>query len=469
MPDFMSFNEFVDRTASAKVEHHRETMAKALLPPAGANAGFLTAAVAVVSEDTIEAEFAKMKEYVLGMYKDVSDVKIQDTFLGPGGNFYDCIGFDQQPTYRAAKTAGYDLSAKPPALIPLAGPAHANPTAFSPLVYPILPPLLRGLEDPFGNPLACPEGRVPLRRVTIAQMARLGKFENFFYKYPSAPPFAGTLGTTEIHHHAVCNETSGGNYFTCSTWLNVWEVDPSPGVFSLSQLWLIGSTTAGKVQTIESGWQTYPTLWGTSAPVLFVYYNPNGYDNTGGYLSNAQHFGFILAPGTGWIIGDAMPPPYSVTNGDQRGNQMQWQIDGQGNWWLFIGTGNQSPTAVGYFPVGLYNNGTLAQSAQTLQFGGEACSQSPGTPTYPQTGKMGSGIPPFPNPVDSFREVAFQKQMAVSLTFGSAMVPAKLQVLTDSRDASYSATQITDSGSADWGSYMFFGGAQSNWPSSFVA
>jgi len=463
MSDFVSFNEFVDRTASAKVEHHRETMAKALRRPSGANAGFLTAAAADISDDMIEAAFVKMKEYVLSMYKDVTDVRIQHTFLGPGGSFFDCIHFEQQPTYRAARKAGYDLSAKPPAPSPLAGPTHANPEAFGPLVYPFLPPLLRGLADPFGNPLACPEGRVPLRRVTIAQMARLGKFENFFRKYPYDPPFAGTLGTTEIHHHAVCNETSGGNYFACTTWLNVWEVDPSPGVFSLSQLWLIGSATDGKVQTVESGWQTYPALWGTSAPVLFVYYNPHGYDNTGGYLSNSQHFGFIQAPGSGWIIGDAMPQPYSVINGDQRGNQMQWQIDGQGNWWLFFGTGSQPPTAVGHFPAGLYN-GTLARSAQTLQFGGEVCSQNPGTSTYPKTGKMGSGIPPFANPVDSFREAAFQKQIYASLTFGTAMLPAKLQVLTDSRDAGYSATQVTDSGSAEWGSYMFFGGPQSNWP-----
>jgi Neprosin len=466
MADFTSFNEFVDRTASAKVEYYRDTMAKALRRPAVAKAGFLVPAAADVSDDAIEAEFAKMKEYVLRMYKDVGDVKAQNTFLSPGGNFFDSIEFEQQPTYRAAKTAGYDLSTKPPAPVSLAGPAPGNP-AFEPLVYSILPPLLRGLEDPFGNRLACSEGRVPLRRVTIAQMARLGKFENFFYKYPSAPPFAGTLDVTEIHHHAVCNEVSGGgHYFGCSTWLNVWQVDPSPGVFSLSQLWLIGSTTAG-IQTIESGWQTYPTRYGTSAPVLFVYYNPNGYDNTGGYLSNADNYGFIQSPGTGWMIGDAMPPPYSVTNGEQPGNQMQWQIDGQGNWWLFLGTGNQAPIAVGFFPAGLYGNGTLARSAQTLQFGGEVCSQVPKVATYPSTGKMGSGVPPFPNRVDSFREVAFQKQIGVSLTFGSAMVPAKLEVVADPRDAGYSTT--TGSDPAGWGTYMFFGGAHSNWPSSTVA
>ena len=38
MSDFISFNEFVDRTASARVEHHRETIAKALRHPTGAGA-----------------------------------------------------------------------------------------------------------------------------------------------------------------------------------------------------------------------------------------------------------------------------------------------------------------------------------------------------------------------------------------------------------------------------------------------
>jgi hypothetical protein len=464
MPDFISFNEFVDQTASAKVEHYRETMAKALRRPAGAAAGFLMASETKISDDDIEAEFTKMKEYVLGRYKDITNVTVEHSFLAPGGNFHDCIEYEQQPTYRAAKKAGFELSAKPPAPSSPALPAPADPAAFGPLVSPIQPPLLRGLVDPFGNAVACPEGRVPLRRVTIAQMARLGTFEKFFYKYPQAPPFAGELGTTEIHHHAVCNEISGGGYVACTTWLNVWEVDPSPGVFSLSQLWLIGSANDGKIQTIESGWQIYPLLWGTAAPALFVYYNPHGYDNTGGYLSNKDHFGFILAAGSGWIIGDAMPPPYSVINGDQHGNQMQWQIDGSGNWWLFFGPGNVPPTAVGHFPAGLYQNGTLAHSAQTLQFGGEVCSQDPGTPTYPRTGKMGSGIAPFPNPVDSFREVAFQNRIYSSGTLGAAMPPSKLQVLTDPRDAGYSAMQVTNSGSPDWGSYMFFGGPQSNWP-----
>src|SRR4051794_15600985 len=38
--------------------------------------------------------------------------------------------------------------------------------------------------DPFGNSIACPEGCVPLDRMTLWQMASLGRFERFFLKHP---------------------------------------------------------------------------------------------------------------------------------------------------------------------------------------------------------------------------------------------------------------------------------------------
>jgi hypothetical protein len=82
-------------------------------------------------------------------------------------------------------------------------------------------------------------------------------------------------------------------------------------VSSLSQLWLLGSASDGATQTIESGWQTFPALWGTAAPALFIYYNPHGYDASGGYVTNSANLGFVLSPGSGWIVGGAMPQPYT--------------------------------------------------------------------------------------------------------------------------------------------------------------
>src|SRR5262249_45008175 len=160
-----------------------------------------------------------------------------------------------------------------------------DPMSFGPESSPIVPPLRRGLTDVFGHQMASPEGRVPLRRITLSQLARLGKLDNFFRKDPgrkfdlpsgkgkkpkqakgsaktkpgrrksAAPRITGSAG--ETHRHALCQDSSGGPYFGCSHFLNVWDVDPSPGVFNLSQLWMVGRLGGQKVQTIESGWQVY--------------------------------------------------------------------------------------------------------------------------------------------------------------------------------------------------------------------
>lgn len=495
MPDFVSFNEFVDRTAAAKVEHHRENIAAGLRSPSSAAAGHRPGAARAltgpkIKDDMIESEFAKMKDYVLTRYAKIKGVETKDTFLNTDGSFVDCVPTDEQPAIRAAKEAGYDIPDAPPApTMAAATPAKAKALAgFRPLVSGMLPPLRRGLVDAFGKPMACPEDRVPLRRITISQMAQLGSFDRFFRKYPvpaakgrkpaagravkprgkggarkaagtvsnAVFPFAGTVGQSEIHRHAVCQTSGGGNFFGCSTWLNIWQVDSSPGVFNLSQLWILGQTSGGRMQTIESGWQNYPGFWGTNAPALFVFYNPNGYDPaTSGYGTNPQHLGFIQKS-SDWVLGAAMPPPYSSPDGDQRGYQMQWEIDAQGTWWLYMGTGETPPEAIGCFPGGLYQGGTLARSAQTIQFGGEVCSQPPGQAGYPNTGKMGSGLKPFAEAADSFREVCFHKQIRVKQQSNGSMTAADIQVPPfNPRDSDYAASVGS---SADWGSFLFFGG-----------
>src|SRR5213594_1101278 len=45
--------------------------------------------------------------------------------------------------------------------------------------------------------------------------------------------------------------------------LNVWKPDPKPGVFSLSQHWYVGGS-GESTQTVEGGWQVYPSKYGTS-------------------------------------------------------------------------------------------------------------------------------------------------------------------------------------------------------------
>src|SRR5262249_12109167 len=154
----------------------------------------------------------------------------------------DCIPFNQQPTVRTALKAGRKVTDKAPEPPALEAELSSDSMQRPPVPTPIVPPLHRGLVDPFGHPIACPEGLVPLRRVTLAQMAQYGKFENFFRKQRGQPaagpvakgkrkaaakgrkapakkktsgrksPTAPQFGNPGDHLYAVCQDTHGGPY-----------------------------------------------------------------------------------------------------------------------------------------------------------------------------------------------------------------------------------------------------------------
>src|SRR5258707_899989 len=102
----------------------------------------------------------------------------------------------------AARKAGYTepKAPSPPPLTKLGGQGDGMP--FGPESAGVVPTLRRGIRDLFGNPLACPEGRVPIRRITLSQLSRFGKLENFFRKDPyrqhSLPDRISTPGFRSI-------------------------------------------------------------------------------------------------------------------------------------------------------------------------------------------------------------------------------------------------------------------------------
>jgi hypothetical protein len=329
--------------------------------------------------------------------------------------------------------------------------------------------------------MACPEGRVPFRRITLAQMARFGKFEDFFAKGVGAPMAARTKGGKpaakkgaarkprprgrrvaaapaippqlvgsqgEIHRHAIC-QVDGGPFVGCSAWFNTWDTDPTPGVFNLSQLWLV-TQVGQKPYTIESGWQVYPGQWSTRLPVIFVFYNPDGYRERSGYFTNQSGEGFIQYS-SDWPLGTALSD-FSTVGGTQYGFQMQWELDAKGNWWLSLGSDASNLQVVGSFPASAYANTPLAQRASALQFGGEVCSASPST----ATGPMGSGLNPTSPPSAGFGRVAFQKLLAVQTDVGGSMQQAQVQPRDTGDVPNY---ELAIGTSQSWGSYHFFGGA----------
>lgn len=142
--------EFLERTAAAEPSQYAEA-----IHAAAERWG--------LASDRVIAEFSRMKEHILHYYEGVTAVH---SFLDGAGRPVDCVPFDQQPTVRAARAAGYPIDAQPPQPSRVEGAAvEAQPA------------------EPVRACL-CPAGTVPLLRLTLERMISLGTFEKFFHKAP---------------------------------------------------------------------------------------------------------------------------------------------------------------------------------------------------------------------------------------------------------------------------------------------
>jgi hypothetical protein len=490
MPDFVAFNDFIERVASAKFQQHRATLERGLLRLAGvagsalgavagsagsvldrltggAGDGILsslgatvgTAVRAVMDQVDPKEEFQKMQDFLLDYYKGV---EIQHTFVDKSGNHVDCIPIEQQATYRKARAGRHKVSAKPVKPTTKVKRVRRKAGDFGPENTSVMPPLRRGVRDLFDNSISCPEGCVPVRRITLSSLAFLGKFDNFFTKSmpaPAAPAAALPLPADHtgpdgrIHRYAVASGPSGAGaqYFGCGTYLNIWNPDPSPGEMSLSQLWIVRDMGSGKLQTVESGWQVQPVRTRTTAPVLFIFFTADSYKpQSSGYLVNPSGQGFIQT-NSDWVIGSDLPA--STMAGQQLGFRLQWERKATGDWVLFIGGDNEAdpPTELGFFPGFLYKGGDSFGAFNRVQFGGEVAT----LPNSRSTGQMGSGSTPLDPLAENFRRVAFQRHVSVQTSQGGQWTPVSLT--EDNRWApSY---KIVTSQSSFWGNFLFFGGS----------
>lgn len=146
------FDVFLAETAAARPEQYEAALAEG-------------ARLAAITPEEARAEFERMKAYILSYYRGVRPV---GSFLDRAGQTFDCVPFDQQPTVRAARAAGH----------PVARHGHA-PAALPPEASHRRQPLSAAPPAP-----RCPEGTVPLPRLTLDRLARLGTLDNFFRKIP---------------------------------------------------------------------------------------------------------------------------------------------------------------------------------------------------------------------------------------------------------------------------------------------
>jgi hypothetical protein len=157
MSTLIPFDVFLAETASARPEQYAEAL----------EAG---AAFAHITPEAGRAEFEKIKDYILGYYKDVQPL---GSFLDANGQTIDCIPFEQQPSVRAARAEGLVVARTAPDPPQLEGMPSLGPRP-----QPIQP-----------KPL-CPAGAVPIVRLTLDRLLRWGTLDNYFRKIPVGSPGA---------------------------------------------------------------------------------------------------------------------------------------------------------------------------------------------------------------------------------------------------------------------------------------
>uniref|UniRef100_A0A0D9WD99 Neprosin PEP catalytic domain-containing protein n=1 Tax=Leersia perrieri TaxID=77586 RepID=A0A0D9WD99_9ORYZ len=298
----------------------------------------------------------------------------------------------------------------------------------------------------------CPEGTIPVRRTTEADMLRAsaaaagGGIGRFGMKPRGSGGGAARRDSSSSgHEHAVGYVSGGGQFYGAKASLNVWPAQvASPAEFSLSQIWLIsGSFGNYDLNTIEAGWQVSPQLYGDNHPRFFTYWTNDAYQETGCY--NLHCSGFVQT-NSRIAMGAAISPISSFAGRQFDITLLIWKDPKQGHWWLQLGSG----PLVGYWPSFLFSH--LGIHADMAQFGGEVVNTRPSgshTPT-----QMGSGH--FPS--EGYGRAAYFRNIQLVDWDNNLISVAGLRLLAD-RPACY---DIVGGQGGAWGTYFYYGGPGRN-------
>ncbi len=380
-----------------------------------------------------DATFSQMQQYVETLYQAV---QVSHSFF-LYGQYYDCVPIQQQPSY---VLQGLNSVAQPP---PALGTAP-NADTFSPQLGP------GDQYDQFGNSSTCELNTVPMRRITLNEVASFANLNDFFSKAPDGSgQLPGTQAPQASHKYAYTVELV--NNFGGSSALNLWSpfVNTRLGqIFSLSQQWYSGGT-GNNLQTVEGGWQNYPAKYGDQNSRLFIFWTANNYGrrntvpNIGCY--NLDCPGFMQISNQ-WHLGGKFSN-YSTSGGTQYYFTMTWYFY-QGNWWLALGN-DTNRTWVGYYPGQVFRGGQMTQNAQSIRYGGETVGVN-------NWGLMGSGA--FAN--QGYRFAAYQRQIYfVNTTNASQWANLTAQ---QPSPACYTVAGPWFVNNTTWGEYFFFGGPGGN-------
>lgn len=368
------------------------------------------------------AAFAEMRSHVLTMY---DGVRVRHSYLAREG-YFDCVTIESQPGVKAL--GGKEIATPPP---PASMAVKQNSDALA-----AQSPLMLGDKDAFGNAISCPDGTIPMRRITMERLSKFATLKDFLAKSPDARsqglPMPSMKAQVDpyVHHYAVGYQFAPSRGGQSSLAL----YNPAGPGFSLSQQWYLAGG-----QSVEGGWVKYSPSWGDRS-VTFIYFTADNYVSTGCY--NLDCPGFVQI-NPNWPLGGGWSA-YSVPGGPQYQFTLQWQWYA-GNWWMFL-QGAGAMEAVGYYPGYIYNGGPLGNAADLVEYGGEVANVFGYWPPMGSGAYAGSGWP-----WTAYQHTVFY------LAAGGPSVWASLSPI-QTVPAYYTFAFTPASAGWNWGSFFYFGG-----------
>ncbi|CAO2203696.1 unnamed protein product [Urochloa humidicola] len=352
------------------------------------------------------------------------------TIQSPDGDLIDCVAAHLQPAFDHPRLRGH--SPLDPPVRPKGHHRRANPNDTADAGVQLWAA---------ASGESCPEGSVPIRRTTEADVLRASSVRRFG-RAPAARVRRDSVSGG--HEHAV-GYVAGDEYYGAKASINVWAPQVSTASeFSLSQIWVIAGSFGNDLNTIEAGWQVSPQLYGDNSPRFFTYWTTDAYQTTGCY--NLLCSGFIQT-NSRIAMGAAISPTSAYNAGQFDISLLVWKDPNHGNWWLEFGNGE----LVGYWPSLLFSH--LASHASMVQFGGEVVNtRASGSHTATQ---MGSGH--FAG--EGFGKASYFRNLEV-VDWDNSLVPlaAGFHVTADHPNC----YDIQGGVNAVWGNYFYYGGPGRN-------
>jgi Neprosin activation peptide len=129
-----------------------------------------------------------MKKHLTKLYQGV---QVSHSFMDENGSVFDCVPIEQQPGLKGSLFKAPDLPGTE-------GEGGSNENSIPSQVESQLSPKRK---DRFGNAMSCSTGTVPVRRITLDELTRFERLQQFFQKSPtgSGRPPNVTVPTDAVH------------------------------------------------------------------------------------------------------------------------------------------------------------------------------------------------------------------------------------------------------------------------------